>query len=199
MQKREERQRMITDCLSSHIEQMFFARSRDTMEYFYKNKESVLHRLLSALALASEPAKSLISSGKKRKIRMLQFSFLLSGALMNERKLRMDFYDERYFGDITEAGGYWDYSVLFPYIDEDIESLKGILSKQMLRVKEYELIDLRMVYHVGVFAIMEEVLTKLAAEDGFTKAFTEIYEPKVSVMYGAYLDQSKLIATVLGR
>jgi hypothetical protein len=53
-----------------------------------------------------------------------------------------------------------------------------------------------MVYHVGVFAIMEEVLRLLAEEEIFANALTNLYEPEVYIAYGAYLDQSKLLATI---
>ncbi|MDR0491267.1 MAG: hypothetical protein LBH28_08510 [Oscillospiraceae bacterium] len=199
MQTREERQRAMTECLSDHIEQMFHDRARETMEYFHLNRESVLQSFLSAITVASGAIRPLIDLGKKQKIKFLQFSFLFSGALMNERRLKIDFYDAGYYGDLAEAGGFWDYSMLFPYVDDDIEMLRNKLTGQMRRVMEYELIDLRMVYHVGVFAIMEEILTLISADEAFANALTEIYEPKVLVIYGAYLSQSKLITTVTAR
>ena len=195
----EERQREMSEYLKDDMENIFSLRTYQTMESLRARKPEILQSLIDAVKSASALAQPLIDCGKKQKIKCLQFSFLLSNALTRELRFRMDFYDTRYYADITGSGGYWDYSELFPFIDEDMESLRGKLVKRFTRVKDYELTDIRMIYCVGVFAIMEMVLAELATETAFEEVLTEVFESEVYVMYGAYLDQSKLIAKIGGR
>ena len=195
----EERQREISEYLKGDIERMFAERTSQTMEYLRAHKAEILQSLTAAVKSASAAVQPLIECGRKQIVRYAQFSFLLSGAVNRELQLKIDFYDTRYYADITESGGYWDYSVLFPFVDEDMNELHGKLRNKFQRIREYELLDIRLVYYIGVFAIMEMALTELAAEDAFADAFTEVFEPEIYVLFGAYHDQSKLIAKVKRR
>ena len=111
-------------------------------------------------------------------------------------KLRIDYYDNRHYADITGSCGCWDYSKLIPYIEEDIEKLHGELCKRFLRVKDYELLDIRLRYHIGIIAVIEGILEELAATDTFRNALSDVFDDEVIVLYGAYLDQAEVITTI---
>ncbi|MDR0469896.1 MAG: hypothetical protein LBH09_07985 [Peptococcaceae bacterium] len=195
----EERQREMSEYLKDDAERIFSERTSQTMERLHTHKAEILQSLIDAMRSSSALVQPIIASGRKQKVKYLQFSFLLSGVLTRELRLKMDFLDARYYADITDSGGYWDYSALLPFVDEDMEILRNKLLKQFRRVMEYELSDIRMVYCVGLFAIMEMALTELVAETAFAEALAEVFEPEVFVLYGAYHDQAKLIATIAGR
>lgn len=199
MQCLQDRQREMSEYLKNDIGRIISLRTSQVMEHLYANKDNLLQSLVNSVESTAASVHHLIANGKKQKIRYMQFSFLLSNALTRELRFRIDFYDARYYSDITDIGGYWDYSELFGFIDEDIEFLHMKLSEKFARIKEYELVDIRMVYHIAVFAIMEMVLTELVSDIAFAQVLTEIFEPEIYVFYGAYMDQSKLTAKVRKR
>jgi hypothetical protein len=182
--------------LVERIKTIIRERSFDTFELYLAGREKVLQGFLSALSSAAGSAEPMIEADKKGKIRFMQFSYLLSAALMKELRLRIDLYDSRHYADMTDVGGYWDYQELFPYIDDDMAKLKGELEKQFRRVRDYEIFDIRNYYHVAVFALIGEILKDIVAKDAFAESLTGAYEAEVAVLFGAYLDQSELIATV---
>ena len=188
--------------LAELLEDIFYGRARETMEYFQVHKDKILQSFLVSIASNSAAVQPLIDSGKKGLIKYVQLSYLLSDSLVNELKVKIDFYDARYYGDIEMTGGHWDYKdlLLFPYIDEDMEIICCELLKRFTRLKNYELLDIRLYYHIGIFALMLEILKILAEDKAFTEAFFGgIFASEVTVLYGAYLDQSEVIASIKGK
>jgi hypothetical protein len=191
-----ERKRGIDDFLAELIKTLYPARMRETIEYTHKHKSEIIESLALSLTAAAASAKGLFDSGMKQKVQYIQFSYLFSAALMKELRLRVDLYDNRHYGDLSEAVGYWDYSGLFPYIDRDMAILKAELAKRFTRVMDYELTDIRLHYHIWIFALAESILTELVTENAFLNALTDVFDVEVSVLFGAYLDQSEVIATL---
>ena len=175
---------------------IFYERTRETIQSYLDHKEKMIQGFRDALSLAVDSAKAPIDSGKKLPIRYIQLSYLLSGVLLKEFRLKIDLYDTRHYGDLTGGDGYWDYAELFPYVDEDIDRLKEEWEQQFLHIREYEVVDLRLRYSVGVFAILEKILRDMVSEEAFGPVLEGMMEPEAAVFYGAYLDQSAVIATM---
>jgi hypothetical protein len=185
--------------LADRLKSIFYERTLETMSYYQSCKVEILSSLISAVKDACSAMKPLIDGGNKQKVKYLQFSYLLSAANMKKLKLKLDLYDARHYGDLSSDGGYWDFAELFPYIDEDIRLLRDELGKRFHRVMDYELIDIRLYYHAGVFQMMWAILSDLADESAFAAIFTDVFEPTANVLFGAYLDQSEIIATIGGK
>jgi hypothetical protein len=192
--------------LADYLGTLFYERTLETMGYFKEHKERILQSLLSAVVSAGEAMKPLIDSGEKQKVRYLQFSYLLSAAKMGRLWLKLDLYDARHYADMRSDGGHWDYSEMFPYIDEDMGQLRSDLVKRFTRIMDYEISDIRLYYHTGVFKMMWATLMELGVEEGFAAALAgtsaagvsmaDVFEPNVSVLFGAYLDQSEVVAEI---
>ena len=196
MKTKEERQREIDIYIASRMEPIFYDRTMETMKYFVANKEKILQSLLFAITKAGEAMKPFIDSGEKQKVKYLQFSYLFSAAKMKKLKLKLDLYDARHYGDLSSHGGYWSYDELFPYIDEDMQILRDELASKSLRIDDYKVSEIRLEYHVGVFQMMWAILMELGDEEAFAAALSDVFEPTVKVIFGAYLDQSEVVATI---
>jgi hypothetical protein len=192
----EERKRGIDEYLAERIKTLYPARMQEAVEYARTHKSKLTDGLVSVLAAAAASAKSLIDGGIKQKVKCLQFSYLFSAALMKELRLRIDLYDSRHYGDLSEACSYWDYGSLFPYIDEDMATLKAESIKRFTRVMDYEFTDVRLYYHIWLFALTESILAELISENAFMASLTDIFDSEVTVLFGSYLDQAEVIAVL---
>ena len=194
--EREARRSGIDEYLAIRLEHIFYERTLETIGSFQVNKETIMQGLVSTVKEAGKMANLLVFNGKKQKVKYLQFSYLLSAAKMKKLRLKLDLYDARHYGDLNSHGGYWDYVELFPYIDEDIILLRDELAKRFSRIKDYELLDIRLYYHIGVFRIIWAILMELTADEAFAAALSDVFEQKVTILFGAYLDQSEEIAVI---
>ena len=196
MLAKEERRLGMESYLDARLEEIFYERTLETFEYFHVNKDKLLSSLMSAIGEARVAVEPSINSGSKQRIKFVQFSYLLSAAKMNKLILKIDMYDARHYGDLISDGGYWDYSELFPYINEDMQLLRDELSKRFLRIKDYEIADIRLYYHTGIFQMMWAVLMELAIEETFLEILSEEFEPTVHILFGAYLDKAEVVGTI---
>jgi len=196
VQTREERLQKIHSYFVDWVKPVYQYRTMDTMSIYHTNREKIVHSLLASLDAATEAAKPMSGLYRNQKIAFIQFSYLLSATLTKELQLRIDLYDTRHYGDLTDTKSYWDYQELFPYIDDDMKQLRIELDKRFLRITNYEILDMRMYYHVGVFALIEEVLKEIVTSVPFFEALGELYQSEISVLYGGYLDQARVIASI---
>jgi len=193
MNKREKRFSEMEDVLTDILEEMWYERKQETMQLYAERKDSVQKNLISVITENVESIAMLIETGEKRPVRFIHFSFLLSEVLQKKLILKIDYYDERYFRDISDIDSFWDYSELFPYIDEDMAKIRDELQEEFISLKNYDILDIEMLYHVGVFAVMKEILASMVSEEDFLKAVATICDVETAVLNGAYSGQTEVI------
>jgi len=179
--------------LAVQMRELLYNRALSTMLSFSKSKDIVMRSFLKALNPGVEAVRKKIAQGEKKSIKYIHFSYLLSEAEQKKLVIKIDFYDDRYYEDINDVDSFWRYDMLFPYIDEDVELLYEKLRKHFVRLQDYSLLDLRMLYCTVVFHIMKSVMKNLTADQVFCDALNGVGESEVVVMYGAYLDSSEMI------
>jgi hypothetical protein len=194
-----ERLQGIDSYLAAWVEPVFQKRTPETIDIFLNHRKKFEQNLLDAIKIAATAAEPLIATGEKQNITHLHFSYLLSAALMKELWLKIDLYDQRHYGDLAVAGSYWDYQALFPYIDVDMVQIRSELVKNFLRIKDHEILDFRLYYHVGVFALIEEILTEILTGEICQAALSELFPAEITVLFGGYLDHARVIATIRSR
>ena len=199
MQKKEERQHKMDEYLTERFASIFPERTLQTMRYASDNAARLAHSLLSAIEDGASEAKQKIADGKKGPITYLQLSYLLSDIPQKKLTLKIDCFDERYYGDLREIDAYWDYSELFPYIDEDMAILHKELGNTFIRFMDYEIWDIRQCYHIWIFILMKDIVKNLIAGEEASQLLADIRGSELAVLYGAYLDQAEVIRMIGGR
>ncbi len=164
-----------------------------TWELFEEKREEFEANLAKAVESANEEIQDYIFEKKKRKIKYIHFSYLLSGALSGEILLKLDFYDNKYYRDVEEVDCYWDCSSLFPDFEGEYGKLKEELSKKIMRVQSGELSQLRVGMMVLNYMILKSILTEIVKEEKVEKQLGAYCEEEAYIFYGAYLDQAEII------
>ena len=190
------KRKKIEEYLIKRMKELFITRAHSTMLDFAEMKDSASKSLLGVIHDGISQVKVYVDEGEKGKIRYIHFSYLLSEVIRNRLTIKIDFYDEQYFSDISEVDLFWKYDELFPYIEDDVKQLYGEIRKQFAPLLSYELTDVHMPYHAGILLIMREIIKELVAKQEFSKAMKEICDSAVMVMYGGYLDKAEIIGYV---
>ncbi len=165
----------------------------DTRKGYEENKEEVKASFYKAVDAVGRQVKELQEAGVKSAICYIHISYLLSGVLTGEHKTRIDFYDRRHFADLREAGGFWDYSMLFPEYKRELEEMEYRLRREVPRLTFCEVQRAKTYFQVGNFIVLEPILKELVREKRVRECLDGYLAETVNVYYGAYLDQAELI------
>ncbi len=192
-QKDEVREEQFLDCIRRCMEQRSMCLERDTWE-LYKNKENaIVESFQKVLGMAIQQTEEMIASGSKQPISYIQLSYLLSGALLGEHLLKVDFYDYHYYGDMQEIDCFWDYGALFPQYEQELGFLERELRQALPRISAYELQKAQTYYQVGNFMVLETILQDMMQKIKPEERLGNSSAVDGAVFYGAYLDQSEMI------
>lgn len=156
----------------------------------------IADNLVKAMKDALTQALALQAQEKKGPVAFMSFSFLHSDLLLERFSLRLDVYDERFLLDEAEASADWDFSPLLNNVGFDLEPVYAALRKSVVRVQDYELMELRRAYLFNFYVVAIDCLTHLLpvcvnALTGQDAGFSE----EVQFTAGPYMEKQALIHT----
>ena len=192
-QKDEVREEQFLDCIRSCMERRSMCLEQDTWEVYKKNKDAIVESFQEVLGMAIQQIGEMIASGSKQPVSYIQLSYLLSGALLGEHLLKVDFYDYHYYGDMQEIDCFWDYGALFPQYEQELRFLEKELRQALPRISAYELQKAQTYYQVGNFMVLETILQDMMQKIKPEERLGGSSAVNGAVFYGAYLDQSEMI------
>lgn len=155
----------------------------------WQTDSSIGQSFAAALAEGIRETSLLQSVYKKGKIQLVCFSFLLSGAISGETLVKMDFYDERLFGDILDTDTFWDYHGLFPHLREECEGVAKKCRKQFVRFTESDTEELYLGFYSACFSILMEIFTEIFERESTKAPFLPIMDDSLTIMMGRYLEK----------
>lgn len=130
-------------------------------------------------------------AGVKGDLRYLKISFLMSGQFSGENLLKIDFYDERFYGDPYEIDCYWDYGELFPLEKKEMEEIGCLMRKELIKVMDFEVEERLSAYWIGRMQLLQIVLMELLKKERVLSAILKGAGSQIQVLYGAYLGSSQ--------
>jgi len=123
---------------------------------------------------------------EKGSLRYIYVNFLQSSLYTKSYQLRMDAYDERQFGDMTDCCAYWSPQFIFEHFEQDMAYFRKHISSKVLRVREYEIMRFAARYAMHYFRMIQELVTVLI------RPLVEDVE-ELTVLFGGYLDQALMV------
>ena len=151
--------------------------------YCKDNFQIVVNGLWAALTDGIHALHGLQSKGKGS-LTYLQFSFLMSGTFSNEHLLKIDFYDDRFYGDPYEIDCYWDYSYLFLDQVQRMEKMISDVRRKIVKVMDYELSERLPIYRLGQMQLLLELLKRIQAEEKIVSLLSAEADLEIKVIYG---------------
>lgn len=164
-----------------------------TWQIYSEEKDYIQDSFHSAVLNGIEATSKLVGTQQKGPLRYIHVSYLLNSAFTGEMLVRLDFYDNEYFMDHQNVECYWDYQCLFPGYAAAVQELETQLSEEVVRLSSYELQRARLYYQTCNFILLKDIIRELVKTKQFKQIVEICSEPKVSILFGAYLDQAVLI------
>lgn len=157
----------------------------------YKEKQiEIVTDFVKIMSNLFEESYRLQEEGKKGNVSFIYFSFLYSNVLMNKRAFRIDVFNEEMFLDDIEVTSEWSFDFVFKYIDSDMEKIKRIISSNYIKIKNYELWELKNSYEYNYYLAVEFILKELTDCINKLKCFKKMKKnEKVYVMFGEYMEK----------
>jgi len=138
-----------------------------------------IQALLEQVAIAREQT-------DKGPLRYICVSFLQSSLYTGNYQLRVDAYDERLFGDLSDTHVHWSPDFIFRYIHDDMAHFRKYIRGHVLRVYEVEIMTFFARYIQHYFHIAKEFIPELMKSIVPADIFGE---QKLTVTFGGYMDQ----------
>jgi hypothetical protein len=124
--------------LSSLIEKRSIRDIGQAMSVTESCADVLLINLRAALLSCNERALELQLRDEKGETDFIALSFPDSSVLTGAYDLRIDFYDNRFLGDIAEACAYFPYGHLIPIYHESVDMVCTEAGKRFTRFMDYE-------------------------------------------------------------
>jgi len=161
------------------IEQSHQESPEDCSAAFY----DAIQTLLERVALAQVQA-------DKGTLRYICVSFLQSSIYTGSYQIRIDAYDERLFGDLTDTHVYWLPDFIFQYITNDMAYFRKHIREHVLRVWEHEIMAFFARYIQHYFRIVQKFVSDLIRPIVLPD-ITGTQE--LTVTFGGYMDQAVVL------
>lgn len=165
--------------------------------YYQTYQGSIFQELIKSLRKLMLTVKEQQNCGVKGTIQYAVISYLYSSIITKSYDFQISFYDDLLYLDPIESCIYWCPNFIFRYIDEDICFLKKALQATFIRIRDYEIDDIRRRY-------VEEYLTLAASL--FQNNIVEILkacnidelklDDEVQILFGGYIDNLLKIGVI---
>lgn len=172
--------KIIIDRFSMRIEQI--------QDYINNNLKSIVEGFIKTFSNLFKEANELQKQAIKDKVAIINISFLYSNILLNKYAVQINVYDKQFYLDKVEISSDLDLSYLFQFIEEDMVYIKKELGKRFIRLKDYELVNIRTKYIVRYYKLAEYLIRDLVPYIQRIKEFKKIdKENRVIVLWGEYM------------
>ena len=145
---------------------------------------------VEAIQTLSERVIQAQKEADKGPLRYLCVSNLLSSLYTGSYQLRIDAYDERLFGDMTDTCVYWSPDFIFQYMDRDMAYFRAHIGKHVQRIWEHEIMTFFARYMQYYYHLVQELVAS-QIEPIITSEFSDT--PKLTVTFGGYMDQAVVL------
>ena len=192
-QNPETRKKQFLDSIRACMEKRSRHLETDVRKTYEEQKTEILKSFQEVFQEGREQIRAMQEAHVKFPVCYIHLSYLLSGALTGESRLKIDFYDRRYFADLQEVDCFWDYRMLFPEYEQELYEMEAQLRQELPRLTACERQKAGIYFQTGNFIVLEPVLKALIAEPEIRACLDGCLAPEVQIFYGAYLDQSERI------
>jgi len=194
-----ERQEKLLKEIEELLSEQFIKGCEKITAYCEEHSQELVTELLLALRQVMEQASSLQDNGQKGQIKYLVFSLLHSGIVVGKNHIRIDAMDAGFYSDPAECVSYLNLAGIYQSFEEDIAGIKNELSRNIPRIREYEMDIVRYEYAVYYRQVVKAFLqTMLEEMDGDTMFGCVGRDASVQVLFGEYMDRAEVLLIMEG-
>lgn len=161
-----------------------------------KQGMEVWNQLKNAVHEVLQLSKEAQNGNQKGAIQYLVFSFLKSGVYMDKLMVYIECLDDGFYLDQQETAKMFEFSFLQKQYMEDIFLLHKKVKEKFIRLKNYELMEIRLEYAYFYSSLIYEMMKNLS-----DLLMQEIEKSKVNItgkfriLYGEYIETATVVCS----
>lgn len=125
-----------------------------------------------------------------KKIGYIAISLLESSLITKTYDLQIAFYSKDLYADRKPVYKYWAPVFIYEYLDSDIEEIQEVLKRQIIRLKSYEVYELKRQYAANLYFLIGFLMKGLVPHIADLQSFQEVDKEKsVKILFGKYMEK----------
>ena len=133
----------------------------------------------------------------QKKIGFISISILESSLITRTYDLQIAFYNEDLYADDSPVYEYWAPTFIYEYLESDIEEMERSLRNQTVRLKAYEMYELKRQYITNFYFLIGFMMKGLTPKIVYLCKYKEAdRESIVKVLFGKYMERQTEICNL---
>lgn len=126
----------------------------------------------------------------------MTISILESSLITKTYDLQIAFYDKDLYVDKTPIQTYWAPTFIYANLDSDMEDIGNYLKHKIIRLKPYEIYELKQKYIVNLYYLIGFMMKRLAMQIIDLPIYQEAdKESTVKILFGKYMEKLMELCT----
>ena len=161
---------------------------------FLDDKKKILSELTGIFDELFKRGIELQRKSEKGKIGFISIFYLRSSIITESYKIMISMYDKSYYIDRQELSTHWIPMFIMKYFIDDINYFEKVIKTKIVRVKKYEINDVKIHYCGEYFKVIERFLDNYIDEITSLESFNELEkEEDIKITLGEYMDQNIIL------
>lgn len=178
-----EREEKLEEIAKDFLRERYLEGAKKTAEYCLTHKEELMGQLARTLCEGAAECRD-----AAKKVKYVVFSTLESSILTQSYDLQIAFFDENIYLDENAVYVYWRPCFLRAQIDSDMQALYKRAAQTIIRIREYEIEQIRrkyvVNYYFAVFVLLKDMIPRILEKD---KELLELMRD-ASFEFGRYME-----------
>lgn len=133
----------------------------------------------------------------KKKIGYIVISILESSIITKTYDLQIAFYSKDLYADRHPIYKYWAPVFIYESLDADIEEMESLLKQQIIRLKPYEVYEIKNQYVINFYFLIGFLIKGMVPQIANIQMFQEAdKEKEVKILFGKYMEKQIEISTL---
>ncbi|SFR63935.1 hypothetical protein [Anaeromicropila populeti] len=164
--------------------------SKELLQKSYElDKRKLCQEFVERMKQIMRDCIKLQKEGQKKSIHAICFFCLRHSALTESYEYQINFYDDSFYEDRTEVGGYWEPKYYRPVIQEDIKYFTALLRKRKLRVLDYEVSEFCRAYIFQLLTELPQEMTESIPELLDSEEYKQLEKTECGFYFGEYRER----------
>lgn len=186
-----QRQEMIAMTAIDFAEHKIQATVRQITDYYKGHRQEIEEEFLRAVVQGLQLCRE-----NQKKLGYVTISILESSLITKSYDLQIAFYDKDLYVDRSPIQTYWASTFIYANLDADMEDIGDYLKHKIIRLKHYEIYELKQKYIVNLYYLISFMMKELALKIIDLPIYQETdKEATVKILFGKYMEKLMELCT----
>ena len=162
-------------------------------EFYKNNQDEVEEKIFQEITYGLQQCVQ-----TKKKLGYIAISVLESSIITKTYDLQIAFYNKDLYADGYPVYKYWAPAFIYESLDADIEEIEALLKLEIVRLKPYEICEIKHQYAINFYFLIGFLMKSIASKITHIQMFQKVdKENEVKILFGKYMEK-QIVLHILG-